>query len=129
MGIKFSVLLKRLGYDSYQQYLRSDLWKGIRAAVLPRCGGVCCCCKVRQATTVHHGSYRTSVMVGHEPKCLIPLCWKCHEAAEFLPDGTKATLDQANFRLQKMKEHFRQHPPHQWEAKPICHRCKRGKGN
>jgi len=80
-------------------YLRSDLWKTIRARVLKRDGGKCFRCKKR-ANIVHHLSYEDDVLDGNADDLLVSLCFACHSFIEF--DGSRKTsLAEANQRLQQ----------------------------
>jgi hypothetical protein len=74
-------LLRQLGFRSYQEYTRSELWGVIRKQVLCRDGYKCFCGKT--ATEVHHQSYRMDVLVGKDITPLISLCRACHFRAEF----------------------------------------------
>jgi hypothetical protein len=90
--------LKRMGFNSYREYLESPLWKSIRAKVLAR--DRCKCLKCGQeAREVHHKSYERGVLLGWASKRrhLISLCRACHEGAEFC-DGRKTKLSEANAR-------------------------------
>jgi hypothetical protein len=80
--------LKELGYKSYKEYLKSDMWRKIRNEILVR---DMCRCKMcgKNATNVHHQRYTRGVLVGKSAKHLISLCEPCHKKAEFKSDGTK----------------------------------------
>ncbi len=97
-------LLLSMGYDSYAQYQRSDLWKGIRARQLvkqPWCTG--CGRKARQ---VHHLRYDKPTMLGRCPGSLVSVCGTCHYSSEFDAIGTKLSIDEANKRLlAKLRRH------------------------
>lgn len=86
--------LKRLGFASYRDYLRSDLWKAIRVAKLeltPRCE----ICDSSRATQVHHLRYTYSCLKGKNPVPLVSACPECHKRLEFKRDGTKRTYEAA----------------------------------
>ncbi len=91
-------VIKRLGFDSYRDYLASDLWKSIRSKVFRKAQGRCQTCRTRPATEVHHLKYWTKVLVGTKPELLIAVCRRCHQHAEF-DNGRKTTLNEANRRL------------------------------
>jgi 5-methylcytosine-specific restriction endonuclease McrA len=69
------------GISSYEDYLRSDLWKSIRTKVLTRANFECACCS-RRATQVHHRDYRPRVLSGQDLSPLIPLCAECHNIVD-----------------------------------------------
>lgn len=61
----------------YGEYIRSDKWRGKRAAVLRRDGNLCQACLVLPATEVHHKTYEH---VYDEPLFdLVSVCHVCHE--------------------------------------------------
>lgn len=92
-------VLKELGFNSYQQYLESDLWREIRANVL-KANSKCQVC-TKDADIVHHKSYTKMTMMGLKPSELVPLCNSCHYKIEF-EFGEKTTLDEADRRLRSM---------------------------
>ncbi len=69
--------LEALGFVSYEAYLRSALWRSIRARVL----GKCICCG-RKGNTVHHASYDAATMRGERVDTLLCVCRGCHRQAE-----------------------------------------------
>ncbi len=79
-----NILLKELGYKSYQAYQCSALWKRIRSQVKERSGGTCECCKQRKSKNVHHKSYDRETLLGESLDQLIDLCTKCHLKIEFV---------------------------------------------
>jgi len=68
-------------WKSYDEYLRTPVWRAKRAQVLRRAGGRCEGCRNAEATTVHHLTYDH---VGHEhPEGellfeLVAVCGDCH---------------------------------------------------
>lgn len=81
--------LKALGFDTYSDYLESDLWKVIRELILKRDKFLCqskgC---TNKAIQVHHLAYTMNVMIGRNPGLLVSLCRECHESCE-LDNGVK----------------------------------------
>lgn len=78
-------ILKRLGFNSYREYLASTLWKTISKAVLAR---DYCKCRTKGCTRnfprqVHHTSYTLRNLLGIETGSLVTLCSLCHEEVEF----------------------------------------------
>jgi hypothetical protein len=89
--------LKQLGFESYADYLKSDLWRGIRQRVLDRDENHCWCCP-KKARQVHHKSYALAVMEGKDLEPLISICRGCHKHIEFKDEGGKVGLQKANLR-------------------------------
>ena len=82
-------MLKSLGFDSYAEYLRSDLWKEIRKKVFSIKGRICHCCGKR-ASAVHHTAYTFKSLVGDTRSLMAnmhPICAKCHKKVHFKPTG------------------------------------------
>lgn len=97
--------LKKLGFSSYKDYLRSDLWKEIKGKVLKRDKKKCLCCGTRRHICVHHTNYRWKTLSGEDIKPLKTLCKKCHYEIEFDKNGKKVCISKANHTLsQKMKQ-------------------------
>lgn len=102
-------LLRSRGFASYDAYLESSIWAEKRRIVLLRAGRRCACCNKRPTkgthppTQVHHSAYTEEILLGNSIEGLIAICRDCHKKAEFLSDGTKATLDQANARIDLMR--------------------------
>lgn len=73
--------IRAMGFKNYADYLKSELWIGIRARVLaerPFCEG---CSK--DATQVHHSAYRKKDLEGRDLRRLHSVCGGCHFKAEF----------------------------------------------
>lgn len=77
-----------LGFESYDAYLRSDLWYSIRRKVLCRDSYGCVLCD-EAATQVHHQDYSMDVLKGKDLAPLHSLCNECHDRIEFFVDRTK----------------------------------------
>jgi len=109
-AVRDRVLFDALGY-SYQEYLESDLWKFIRAAVLGQANGICKGCGA-EATEVHHLKYNKAVLLGKNffkkpPKpieALVALCRGCHERIEFCQDGKKTSFRGMRKKYKRMIE-------------------------
>lgn len=71
-------VLRRLGFSSYKEYLKSELWKEIRTKILTKNKHTCRYCLGR-ATQVHHLGYTMSVMSGKILFNLVCVCRECHE--------------------------------------------------
>lgn len=82
--------VRDLGFQSYDEYLRSDLWNRIQQAVFDKKGTSCCLC-TEKAVAVHHHSYAPSVMSGDNLEPLFPICDRCHKSLEF-EHGKKRSL-------------------------------------
>jgi hypothetical protein len=90
------IILSKLGYASYAEYLRSDDWAIIRSRVLSA-WPTCLMCD-RPARQVHHVKYFDSVFLGLDDTRLAALCGQCHERIE-VKDGEKTRMGQANCEL------------------------------
>ena len=85
--------LAAMGFETYEAYLDSTLWKAIRQSVLRRDRGKCVLCK-DPAEQVHHLDYRLSVLKGGNNRRLVSLCGRCHIEVEF-DLGRKRTFRQS----------------------------------
>lgn len=77
--------LLAMGYRSYGEYLKSDLWKTTRAQVLGFFGDKCHFCG-RDAEEVHHSNYNLETLKGQGLYALFslyPVCKECHTAGEY----------------------------------------------
>ena len=97
-----AIVLKDLGFESYEAYQRSELWKSIRVRVIERDGEICQCCKKRPIKCVHHKQYDLDTLAGASLKHLVGLCGGCHRMAEFHKRGGKNTLREANKKLKML---------------------------
>lgn len=94
-AVAFQKTLTKLGFETYEEYLKSDLWRSIRSDAYMSRGRFCVICS-DPAECIHHASYRRDVMDGSDIKPLYPLCHKCHKRIH-----KKATLTAANKALFK----------------------------
>lgn len=95
-------VLRSIGFDSYSAYLRSDLWRDIRARVLERTPECYSC--GRKATQAHHTAYRKKDLEGRDLRRILAVCASCHRRAEFRRvDSTKLNTAQATAKLRKMR--------------------------
>lgn len=106
--IRRNKILKRIGYQSYKQYLESDLWKKIRQSVMDAYKNTCVICK-RRATQAHHVEYSYPSLIGKSPWYLVALCENCHKSIEFFQNGDKASLAMVNAKLKHDQTIFRRH--------------------
>lgn len=83
--------LRALGFKTYKEYLRSDLWKQVRAEVFAAKGRSCYLCG-EPATELHHNRYHRNDLTGKKLKHIHPICRGCHEGIEFGPNGGKREL-------------------------------------
>lgn len=108
-----SEILQSLGFNSYSEYLASDLWKSIRARVLDKADHKCRRCE-KPATQVHHRSYCLAAMVGQDLSLLVACCSGCHKMAEFHANGTKAQRSVANRKLDGTYDSSARHRSRPW---------------
>ena len=98
--------LKRLGYSSYEEYLRSELWKTIRDRVFKKRGRHCTLCP-SPADVVHHQTYSKRVLTGHKICDLLPMCRRCHSSVEYDDTGRKREIDAVHNAVQKLRAAYR----------------------
>lgn len=82
---------------SYEEYLKTPLWKAIRNLVLVRSNFECCCCS-RKATQVHHQDYSEPTKSGFKVDTLHAICGEHHIEIEF-ENGVKNSTREANKKL------------------------------
>jgi hypothetical protein len=118
--------LHKLGFDSYRDYLRSQLWEEISFRVFRRTtDGRCECCRFRRASQIHHRAYDISTLRGDCIDALTALCDCCHYKAE-RPTKRQSPYD----RLTKANEFIARgqtrapEQPESWKKK---HKSKRQK--
>jgi hypothetical protein len=70
-------ILRQLGFTTYQDYLRSQLWMSIRRRVLAFYDGRCKDCGGK-ATQIHHYRYNRDNLSGKSLHGLYALCRPCH---------------------------------------------------
>jgi hypothetical protein len=92
--------LRVLGFTSYKEYLKSDIWFEIRNSVLQRDNSRCIICG-KAASNVHHNSYELEVLAGAKLEFLVSLCRYHHEQIEFDDDNQKHDLQAARSSLAK----------------------------
>ena len=114
-----------LGFKSYPEYLKSDLWERVKNLAFAEHGKDCFVCG-RRATVLHHVSYSASVLVGEDLSKIIPLCHKCHGFIEVDKDGHKRSLEGANALLgfgsgRKHKPRRKRHK--KCGPREMCKRC------
>lgn len=90
--------LRQLGFASYPEYLKSELWASIRSRVLERDNGKCCGCG-GEARVAHHSCYTNAALTGRSIQGLWSLCHKCHRFIEFDKSGEKVRLSETRKRF------------------------------
>lgn len=72
-------LLREIGFASYAEYLKSDLWFKIRRRAMNQTNGMCVKCG-RKAIFVHHVEYTRELLLGRGSlKSLWAICRSCHK--------------------------------------------------
>lgn len=109
---KRNAILKELGYNSYSEYLNSELWKNIRSEIL-KTRWSCEICGDK-STVLHHKAYNKMTLIGKANFNILSLCNSCHFKVEFT-DNKKLTLQQSNKKERKKSK----------DIKPTnkCHTC------
>jgi hypothetical protein len=95
-------VLRGMGFDSYQEYLKSSLWASIRWRVL-KANPDCYVCE-RKANQVHHEAYRKIDLDGRCLDRLRSLCGRCHYRIEFRDrDKLKLNTKQAKTKMRQQR--------------------------
>ena len=97
-----NLILKKLGFENYSDYLKSDLWKSIRKKVYSQKGDQCCLCE-NKATELHHHRYAKDDLTGKRTKNIKPICHECHEKIEF-ENGTKNSVMKVKQKFNQLKK-------------------------
>ena len=76
---------KKMTFDSYREYLKSDNWRERRKELMEEAGGICADCGDK-ATQLHHLNYDN---LGEEELDVdvIALCTVCHKERHGNKDG------------------------------------------
>lgn len=98
-GLRLKSLIK-LNYNTYTDYLNSNLWKEIKTGFLTK-NPLCCLCG-KLATQVHHENYSIEVLEGKDNNKLHALCRNCHFKIEF-NSKVKLAPSQATIKLHALK--------------------------
>lgn len=124
-------ILKEMGFDSYADYLKSDLWASLRKQAMKKYHGICQSCGDK-ATQVHHKHYSRRLLKGEHIIGLKPICKECHKTIEF-DENQKVDVVTANQRMKVIGEKnglmepfceiCRKNPTK--KNKTICGRCKK----
>jgi hypothetical protein len=88
----FRDALRLLKFESYADYLKSALWKHVRARVFKVNGTQCFLCP-KPADAVHHRKYTGLTLIGEHLHLLCPICNGCHRMIEFDVNGEKLASD------------------------------------
>ena len=96
------IILRQIGFNSYKEYLISNLWLSIRKRALERDKYTCVSCG-SAANQVHHKKYSKRILLGGKRtlKHMWSVCGSCHKQCEFSQDGQKLTLRTASNKLRK----------------------------
>lgn len=95
--------LKELGYSSYDEYLQSGLWRGIRRRVEGRDRRKCYACGAR-GWQVHHLRYTQANMAGRSLGYMVLLCGGCHTRVHWASDGGRRKLASGYNLLRRWRE-------------------------
>lgn len=94
--------LKKIGYGSYLEYLKSPLWSTVRARVFGHYGKTCALCP-RPAEQIHHNWYGEKELRGQRMCNMMPICKPCHQSIEY-KDGRKVALHEARNMFDRIRE-------------------------
>lgn len=119
-------LLRKMKFSCYGDYLRSDLWLGIRERVMVRDYRHCWCCDAK-ATEVHHRRYDKATLSGNDLSGMVAICHECHKKVEFDFGGNKHThpglVDKALVQLRADRHPKRYVEKKGWRNYPPTNRC------
>ncbi len=117
--VQRNILIRKLGFSDYAEYLQSDLWKKIRARCFGRFRMKCNLCG-GQATEVHHIKYTHANLSGESIQHLVAVCRSCHEGVEFR-DGEKQNMQGAqNAYYVKFSRYMASIQPRGSKVCPVC---------
>lgn len=86
--------LKRLGFNTYQEYLKSPLWKSISSRVRAT-RKKCLICGSHERLEVHHKRYTRDNLRGKSLRWLCLLCHSCHQRVSNLEKSRNLTPERA----------------------------------
>lgn len=105
-------LLIEMGYLSYQEYLKSELWEYVKSQ-LERQENVdkCWACLSKTGLVWHHTTYSLHVLVGNiKQRSVLPevvrVCCQCHRAIHFVGEMFIEDMSIVNERLLAIHECF-----------------------
>jgi hypothetical protein len=92
-----------LGFQTYQDYLASPLWRRIKAEELLKAGRRCAACK-SETGIVHHRDYRPRVLLGDDRSALVVLCEPCHTEVHRAETGADHCWNDREENLRRLIE-------------------------
>lgn len=102
-------VLKELGFENYQEYLKSDIWREtkriwyFKREKKPDYWGKCHICGETKGLVLHHLNYRKKNIETACIKGKIPLCFKCHgELHEFSNKRIHLKINSSYKRLRRV---------------------------
>lgn len=93
-------ILRSMGFSSYGEYIRSELWRSISREYLHKRRCVAC---DRPAAVVHHVCYTEGGLRGDDTRHFLACCRHCHEWAHFFKGEHLNPLEAAS-RLDALAE-------------------------
>jgi len=94
---------KKFNKETYQTYLETPLWRGIRRRVIADRGRYCEACGSRRKIQVHHSIYERYILEGKSTVGLVVVCEPCHKKIHAIT-GTTLLLA-TRMILQSGKKH------------------------
>jgi len=116
------------GYFSYETFLKSPYWAGVRQKRIVKGSTRCfCCATADHILHLHHITYER---LGAElPQDLIPICGPCHERLHEKVRRGQVSLENAHWsvlkemtrgrKLSKRRKKKRKRPPTTWESPSV----------
>lgn len=114
------ISVQSLGFEDYADYLRSELWAGIRRRVFERDKMRCRLCNGR-AAQVHHHRYDKATILGETLDYMAALCRSCHRYIEYDETGRKRSLREVGELYRRLRRslksslHFGVNLGEEWE--------------
>lgn len=94
--------LLAIGFSSYDSYLASPLWRGIRRRAFATHGKRCHRCG-EKASGIHHRDYSRVTLTGASVAALVPVCDACHQWASVDSAGNLRQLSETNRMLRPLR--------------------------
>lgn len=95
-------ILRSAGFNNYQEYLNSDLWKKIKDKASKRdFWKTCNTCGSKENLRIHHAKYRAENLLEGKLNNLLPICQPCHDKIHDISREKNYTFRRAAKKLRK----------------------------
>jgi hypothetical protein len=100
--IKFKTILKEKGFESYLEFLNSDLWKQLKSKMLnANIPYSCVCCGSKNLLQLHHRRYKKNDLLKLKITNLCWVCRSCHQEIHKLSELEHIHISHATRRIYK----------------------------